>query len=359
MVAKKNAGQPKNGGKAPPKVANFEVEPWQREYLAAQLRDLDLSFSPEPLNIQTVGQAAGAQIVTVFIRSRVTRQVLEQLPDLRLIATRSTGYDHIDLDACRERGIVVSNVPRYGENTVAEHTFGLILTLTRRIHQAYIRTSRGDFSLRGLEGIDLLGRTLGVVGVGRIGLHVVRIAKGFGMRVIAFDVARQPLIAEVLGFEYVPLDDLLRQADIVTLHVPLLPSTFHLMNRDRFALMKRGSYLINTARGAIVDTDALLWALDEGILAGAGLDVVEGEELTAEEERLLAMPGAEEKMKMVIRQYVLMRRENVVLTPHMAFYSREAEERILKTTVENVRGFLAGEPQNVVSAKPKPEQMVA
>jgi D-lactate dehydrogenase len=351
--------QDQQGGKTPVRVANFETEEWQRGYLSDRLPGLDLAFSADPLNASTVGQASGAEVVTVFIRSEVTRDVIARLPDLKLIATRSTGFDHIDLDACRERGIVVSNVPRYGENTVAEHTFGLILSLTRHIHQAYIRTSRGDFSLNGLEGIDLLGRTLGVVGVGRIGLHVIRIAKGFGMTVAAFDVQPQPLMAEVLGFQYFPLEEVLRRADIVTLHVPLLPSTHHLMNRERFSMMKRGAYLINTARGGIVDTDALLWALDEGILHGAGLDVIEGEELTTDEERLLSMPGAEEKMRMVIRQHLLVRRENVVLTPHMAFYSREAEERILDTTIENVLGFLRGAPQNVVSGLPEPGRKAA
>ena len=339
-------------GPAQPRVVVFEVEPWQRDYLSERLPKVALTFETAPLDLRTAGVARDAEVVSVFIRSSVSREVLDQLPDLRLIATRSTGFDHIDLAACDERGIVVSNVPRYGENTVAEHTFGLILALTRHIYQAYLRTARGDFSIKGLEGIDLKGKTLGVVGAGHIGLHVIRIGKGFAMNVLAFDVQPQPLMAEVLGFEYASLDDLLRRSDIVTLHVPLLPSTYHLMNRDRFAQMKRGSYIINTARGGVVDTDALLWALDEGILAGAGLDVIEGEELVAEEEQLLAMAGVEEKLRMVVRQRVLLRRENVVITPHIAFYSREAEQRILDTTVENIHGFLEGRPQNVVSAAP-------
>lgn len=340
-------------------VANFETEPWQREYLSSRLGDLDLRFYTEPLGPENVELAADAEAVTVFIRSVVSREVIDRLPSLKLVATRSTGFDHVDLDACRERGIVVNNVPAYGENTVAEHTFGLILALTRHIHQAYLRTARGDFSLRGLEGIDLKGRTLGVVGVGRIGLHVIRIAKGFAMNVVAYDVAPQPLMAEVLDFEYVGLEDLLRRADIVTLHVPLIPSTHHLMSRERFALMKRGAYLVNTARGGVVDTEALLWALDEGIVAGAGLDVVEGEELVADEERLLTMSGEEEKLRMVIRQHLLLRRENVVLTPHMAFYSREAEERILQTTAENVQAFRAGTPRKNLAASGEDQRRVA
>jgi D-lactate dehydrogenase len=200
-----------------------------------------------------------------------------------------------------------------------------------------------------LRGFDLKGRTLGVVGSGNIGLHVIRIARGFGMEVVAHDVREQHLLAEVLGFRYVPLDEVFRQADIVSLHVPYFPATHHLVNRQRLGQMKRGSLLVNTARGGLVDTDALLWALDEGILAGAGLDVVEGEELMAEEQQLLRRDVAPEQLQAAIRGHLLLRRDNVVVTPHNAFNSEEALQRILATTVENVRAFLAGQPINVVS----------
>lgn len=340
----------------PARVVHFETEPWHRNYLTARLPGLDQSFREETLDDVTVASLTpderDAEIISVFIRSEVSRAVIERLPNLRLVCARSTGFDHIDLDYCNERGIAVANVPAYGENTVAEHTFALLLSLTRKVHKAYIRTSGGDFSLAGLEGIDLKDRTLGVVGTGRIGLHVIRIAKGFGMNVVAYDVKAAPILGEVLGFQYVPLDDLLRRSDIVSLHVPLLPQTRHLMNRERFATMKRGSYFVNTARGGVVDTDALIWALDEGILAGAGLDVIEGEELVAEEDRYLDEKQAGEKMRVLAQQYVLLRRENVILTPHMAFFSREAEERILETTAENISGFLAGQSRNLVSAPP-------
>jgi len=332
-----------------PKVVSFEAGDRQREYLSARLVDVEHAFSGQPLDVTTAEVAGDADIVTVFIRSSVDRATLDRLPRLKLVATRSTGFDHVDVAACHERGIAVTNVPRYGENTVAEHTFGLLLSLTRHIHQATRRTARGDYSIHGLEGIDLKGRVLGVVGAGSIGLHVIRIAKGFGMEVVAFDARPHHLLAEVLGFTYLSLEELLRQAEIVTLHVPLLPTTHHLMNRDRFAMMRRGSYLLNTSRGAIVDTDALLWALDEGILAGAGLDVIEGEELVGGEEQLLATAGVEDKLRMVVRQHLLLQRENVVLTPHIGFYSKEAEERILQVTIDNIVSFLDGRPQNVVT----------
>jgi D-lactate dehydrogenase len=332
-------------------AACFEIEPWEENYLRERLTGNELRCSRQPLSQETVEVARGAEIVSVFIHSHLDAELLAELPELRFVATRSTGYDHIDLATCADRRIVVSNVPTYGENTVAEHTFGLILALSRKIHQAYTRTIHGNFSVAGLRGFDLKGRTLGVVGTGHIGLHVIRIARGFGMEVLAHDTRQQPLLAEVLGFRYVPLEGLIDRSDIVSLHVPYLPSTHHLMNRERIGRMKRGSLLINTARGGVVDTAALLWALDEGILAGAGLDVIEGEEAIAEERQLLEAGVGAEQLQAAIRGHLLLRRENVVITPHNAFNSEEALQRILDTTVENVRAYRAGSPINVVSAR--------
>ncbi len=335
------------------RIAFFEVEDWERDHFTRGLAGYELSFHPEALDESRALDVADVEAISIFIHSRVGRQVLDTLPYLRFIATRSTGYDHIDLEACAERGIAVANVPRYGENTVAEHTFGLILTLSRNLLRAYLRTSRGDFSLKGLEGFDLKGKTLGVVGAGSIGLHVVRIAKGFGMNVLAYDVNRNRLLADVLGFEYVELAELLRRSDIITLHAPYTPQTHHLINRETLALVKRGGLLINTARGGLVDTDALLWALDEGIIGGAGLDVLEGEELVSEERELLRQPAAEEKLRMLLRHHILLRRDNVIITPHSAFYSREALQRIVDTTTANLVRFAEGNPINLVMPAPQ------
>ncbi len=341
-------------------IALYEITPWERDYLAthlaSQLPHVRLAFFEQPLTPtepETVGAIprSEADVLSVFIRSRVTADLLEGFPAVRLIATRSTGYDHIDLSACRSRDVIVSNVPRYGENTVAEHTFALILSLSRNVHRAYMRTSAGNFSLEDLQGFDLKGKTLGVVGAGSIGLHVIRIARAFDMRVLAFDTRPNTLLGEVLGFTYTSLDDLLRQSDIVTLHAPASPSTYHLINRERLQQMKRGALLINTARGSLVDTAALLWALDSGILGGAGLDVLEGEEFIVEESELLsseARAASEEQLRTVVRTHMLLRRPDVVVTPHIAFDSREAIQRILDTTVANIVAFTRGEPQNVV-----------
>ena len=329
----------------------FETASWERRYLRRAMAALPVAarFIPDPLSEGTFPLAKGAGILSVFIYSTLTASLLRRLPRARFITTRSTGVDHIDLASCRKRRITVSNVPSYGENTVAEHTVALILSLSRNIHKAYVKTIKGDFSLEGLQGFDLKGKTLGVIGAGHIGLHVIKMAKGFGMDVLVYDTRKNVFLSEVLDFQYVSLDTLLRHADIVTLHVPYTPATHHLMDRQRFKLMKRGALLINTARGGLVETNALVWALDEGIVGGAGLDVLEGEELVKEERQLLSKDFSKDKLATALRNHILLHRENVVITPHIAFDSTEALHRILETTVHNIAGFLHGHPANLVT----------
>lgn len=332
------------------KAVFFETVPWERRFLAQALKPakLKIQYVPEPLTEQSLALAKDAEIISVFIYSRLTRPLIAKLKKARLIATRSTGFDHIDLQACRARKIQVSNVPSYGENTVAEHTFALILALSRNLHRAYVRTVRGDFSLEGLQGFDLKGKTLGVVGAGKIGLHVIKMAKGFGMKALAYDVHRNPFLSEVLDFEYAGLPELLRRSDIVSLHLPYSPESHHLLDKKTFRLMKRGALLINTARGGLVDTAALVWALDQGIVGGAGLDVLEGEEMVKEDRQLLEKDFSKEKLVTLLKNHILLHRENVVITPHIAFDSREALQRILETTAGNILHFLRDTPANLV-----------
>jgi D-lactate dehydrogenase len=294
------------------------------------------------------------EILIPFIHSKIGRAEIDMMPHLQLIATRSTGYDHIDLACTGERKIAVANVPGYGENAVAEYTFALMLTLTRKISVALTRAQHGDYALEGLRGCDLYGKTLGVIGTGAIGIHVIRIAKGFGMQVLAYDVSPNRHFSEVLGFSYGGLANLLSRSDIVTLHAPATPTTFHMLNRETLSQMKHGAFLINTARGSLVDVQALTWALETGILAGAGLDALEGEEFLQHEEELLHEPEAEEKLKILAQQHILQQRSNVVITPHIAFNTKEALQRILDTTIENVREFSLGRPQNLVAGKSSP-----
>lgn len=325
------------------------MEEWGIDYLKRQELIERVDVFREPLHVKSAAMAGDAEIISVFIYSNITREVLDAMPNLKLIATRSTGFDHIDMEACRERGILVANVPRYGENTVAEHAFGLILALSRKIYQAVLRTSRMDFSTEGLRGFDLYGKTLGVVGAGAIGMHVIRIGKGFGMNVLAYDTKEQQLLAEVLGYHYVSFEELLSKSDVITLHVPLIPATQHMINHDTIKLIKPGAILINTARGSIVDTSALVTALNEGIIYGAGLDVLEGEEEIKEEAQLIAETLPVEKLRTMVQNYALLHRDNVIITQHIGFYSLEAEARIMQTTINNIRSFRAGTPQNVVN----------
>ncbi|MGF1471533.1 MAG: NAD(P)-dependent oxidoreductase [Rubrobacteraceae bacterium] len=333
-----------------PRAIATEIEASESSYLSEVLADV-VTVEPVPGTLSEALASDSLEDVEVlmpFIHSAVGRQQLEQMPNLRFITTRSTGYDHVDLEAATERGIAVANVPVYGENTVAEHTFALILALSRKVHLAWTRTQRGEYVMEGLRGFDLYGKTLGVVGAGAIGLHVIRIAKGFGMKVLAYDVHRNRLLSEVLGFEYVDLDALVERSDIVSLHAPALPATHHLINEETLTRMKSNALLINTARGSLVDTAALAEALDAGEIGGAALDVFEGEEFMEHEDELLYQPDAEEKLKLLVRAHRLQRRPDVVITPHIGFNSEEALQRILDVVAENVRTFLAGEPQNLV-----------
>lgn len=331
-------------------VVFLEAEPWEQEFIDKRAPPgWQPWFYPDEADRMPLETIRDVEILSVFIYSDLDAALLEKLPRLRMIATRSTGVDHIDTVYCRERGIVVSNVPTYGANTVAEYTFALLLSLSRKVIQAYQRTAREDFSLAGLRGFDLMGKSLGVIGTGQIGRHVIRIAKGFQMRVAAYDFHPDPSLSELLGFEYTSFDDLLTRSDIVTLHCPLTPATRHLMGREAFRKMKKGVWIINTARGGLIDTEALLWALDEKIVAGAGLDVLEEEEMIREERELLTKRFDAEKLRAVLRNHVLLKREEVLVTPHIAFNSQEAIERILITTMENISGFVGERPQNRVA----------
>jgi D-lactate dehydrogenase len=330
------------------KIVFFEIQGWEKSLLKQQLRGHQLAFVAEPLSPKNSNQAHNADIVSVFIYSKINKLLIGKLKKTKLIVTRSTGFDHIDVAACRKKKIAVCNVPYYGENTVAEHTFALVLALSRNVHKSYVRTIRDDFSIDGLKGFDLKGRTLGVIGAGHIGLHVIKIARGFGMNVLAYDVHQDPFVAEILEFRYVSLETLLGRSDIVSLHVPYNKATHHLINKKNIELFKKGAMLINTARGGLVETEALIKALDDKILAGAGLDVLEGEDIIKEEKQLLYDNKQAEVLASFVKDHILLDKDNVVFTPHIAFYSQEALERILATTSQNISQFLAGKIQNVV-----------
>lgn len=329
-----------------PRVAGVELEPWESKYLVDNL-------GPGQYLAETLDQAGDLndpEILSIFIYSPITDTVLKKFPHLKFIATRSTGYDHVDLAACHQRGIVVSNVPVYGEQTVAEHALALLLALTRKIVPSVEQTRQGNFHLADLRGVDLAGKTAGVVGTGRIGQHFIRIVRGLGMTVLASDPRPDLKAAKELGFRYVELDRLLTESDVVSLHAPAVKETFHLLHKKRLMLMKPTAYLINTARGTLIDTLALLETLAAGRIAGVGLDVLE-EECTIREERQLlsAIFNQQCDLKTMLADHMLLEHPKVIITPHNAFNSHEALERILATTVENIQAWATGQPINVAS----------
>jgi D-lactate dehydrogenase len=330
------------------KLACFELQDWEKDYLAKKFGEtLNISFNSETLTAQNAASIRDADGIVVFIYSEVNKEVLDLLPNLKFISTMSTGFDHIDIEECKRRNIVVSTVPTYGENTVAEHAFALIFAISRRLIESHDRVRQGNFSPTGLTGFDLFGKTLGVLGVGNIGSHVIRIAKGIGMDVIAYKKTPDSKLAADLGFRFVSLDELLSQSDIITVHVPYNKETRHMLNAQAFEKMKNGVVIINTARGAIIDTTALVEALQSGKVAAAGLDVLEEESVIREEHELLHKEFPLEDLRTVLENHMLLNNPKVVITPHNAFNSKEALMRILRTTEENIYGFLSGQPKNL------------
>ena len=334
------------------RIAVFGYESWEREYLAEHTpTGAELIFFSQPITKDKPITDTDFETLVVFVSSQLDETVLVQFPKVRAIVTRSTGYDHIDLIACRARGITVSNVPAYGEATVAEYTFALLLSLSRKIYLGFhqVRES-GSFSVTNLRGFDLEGKTLGIVGTGRIGRHVARIARGFGLKVIAHDAHPDQQFAGSLGMTYQSLAELLGQSDIVTLHIPALPETEHLLNTKTFSQMKRGSILVNTSRGSVIETQALVVALQSGQVGGAALDVLEEEGVIRDELDFLVTGHPEEhNLKTVLANHVLIDLPNVIVTPHNAFNTIEALRRILDTTLDNIRGLIAGLPVNIIS----------
>lgn len=332
------------------KIAFFEIDGWEEKILKENFPDDELFFSGKKIDETAVPERTDFDVLSVFVESRITEEVIKKFPHLKFIATRSTGFNHIDLKTAQLKNISISYVPGYGDNTVAEFAFGLILNLTRKIYPAIDRIKEtGSFDLSGLKGIDLKGKTMGVVGTGRIGKEIIKIAKGFSMNIIAYDPYPDLNFQKEMNFEYFPLEELLKKSDIITLHCPYNQSTHHLINKNNIEFMKKGSYLVNTARGQIVETEALVNALKSGILAGAGLDVLEEEGELKEELNFLATGHPkEEELKTLLYDHALIDMPNVLITPHNAFNSQEALERILQTTIENIKGFKENQLINLV-----------
>jgi len=319
------------------RVAFFGVKDWERELIMVAVRGWEGVELFEEEVQDNLDKAKEYEVISTFIYSVMDKKALDRLPNLKMIATRSTGTDHIDKKECGKRGIKVVNVPEYGSITVAEYAFALMIALSRRIVEANMAVREGKFSPEGLTGVDLFGKTLGVVGVGKIGQEMVKRGRVFGMEVLGVGRKMDPVKAKEYGYECVSLEDCLPRADFLSLHIPSTEETFHLLNRENIKKMKRGSYLINTARGPVVETEALLWALDEGVLAGAGLDVTEEEARVDDIGVVMEEGTTEDDLREIVSYHLLRERPNVIFTPHNAFNTKEAIGRIIETTVESIR----------------------
>lgn len=330
------------------KVAVFSTKAYDRESLLAANKDThhELVFYESRLTPQTVRLADGYPAICAFVNDQLDAQVLLMLSRLQvdLIALRSAGFNHVDMSAAAQLGFTVTRVPAYSPEAVAEHTVAMMLALARQLHRAYSRVRDGNFALDGLLGMDIHGRTVGIIGTGKIGTVVARIMRGFGCEILAHDVTPHPEV-EALGARYVSRNELFENSDIITLHCPLMPDTYHIIDEEALARMKRGVMLINTSRGALVDTRAVIRALKSGKVGSLGLDVYEEE----------ADLFFEDLSSRVIQDDVFSRMltfPNVLITGHQAFFTRRALEAIARETIDNITAFERGErPPGLLTAE--------
>jgi D-lactate dehydrogenase len=323
------------------KVAVYDTKPYDKEHLlrASEGVPIEWKFWEFRLSPDTARSAEEAQAVCPFVNDQLDRACLEQLAStgVKLVALRSTGYNNLDVPAAKELGIAATRVAVYSPYAVAEHAVSLLLTLNRKIHRAYNRVRELNFSLQGLVGMDLHGKTAGIVGTGKIGRVMAEILRGFGMRVVGYDPFPNQEWANTHRIEYVDQKRLLEQSDVVSLHVPLTAETRHLVNEEALKVMKRGLILVNVSRGALIDTAALINGLKSGQLGGVALDVYEEEEGIFFEDLSGGVLQDDELAR-------LLTFPNVLITSHQAFLTREALDDIARTTVANLRALESGQP---------------
>ncbi len=329
------------------KIAYISPNEGEQEIVTNLLPDHEIVFYDGMIDTEVPENCRDAEVISLFVNSKLTAEMIDTMPNLKVIALRSMGFDHVDVAHAYAKGIKIGYVPRYGAQTVAEHAFALILSLSRKVPLMYDLLQReGNIDISAHEGFDLCGKTIGVLGTGNIGRRTCEIAKGFRMEVKAFDLYPNQELAAELGFEYLSLDEVLGQADIISIHVPATAENHHMFNAETLAKVKPGAYIINTARGTLIDTVALLQALKSGHIAGAGLDVFEGEEYLKDEMKLLDAEAMADlhTFKAFVAEHELLDMPNVIMTPHMAFNTKEAKLEIIETTVQNIKDAITGEP---------------
>lgn len=318
------------------RITMFSTKPYDRDFFSRRESDHEVVFQEARLNHTTASLAAGSDAVCVFVSDDVDAGAIAALAEagVDLILTRSAGYNHIDIDAAKAHGIAVARVPAYSPSAVAEHTVGLVLAVNRKIHRAWNRVREGNFALHGLLGFDLDGRVVGVVGTGAIGQKFARIMHAFGCSVIAYDPRPQETLDVV---QYVELDELYEQSDVISLHCPLTPQTQHLIDGSAVERMRQGVLIVNTGRGALIDTTAVIEGLKSGHIGALALDVYEEEEDYFFEDRSDYIIQDDELAR-------LMTFPNVLITAHQGFFTEDALREIARTTLDNATGFETGGP---------------
>ncbi len=324
-----------------PSIAVFDAKPYDRDYLnaAASSAGFELRFHDFRLEQDTASAAAGSKAACIFVNDGADRITLESLAALgvRHLALRCAGFNNVDLKAAKESGISVTRVPSYSPHAVAEHAVALLMTLNRKIHRSYNRVREFNFSLSGLVGFDLFGKTVGVVGTGKTGRLLAEILRGFKMRVLAYDLYPNEEWAKANEIQYVALERLIQESDVISLHAPLTPESAYLINEQSLAQMKRGVYIVNVSRGRLIHTKSLIEALKSGQVGGVALDVYEEEEGVFFEDLSSEVLQDDELAR-------LMTFPNVLITSHQAFLTHEALTEISRVTVENISHFLSGTP---------------
>lgn len=313
--------------------------------VSAAMLDVRIRMQPKPLDMAALHNPDEIEALCLTVRSPVGVDEMSAMPNLRIIITGSAGYDHIDIAVAESRGITVCNTPKYGP-AVAEFNMALLLSLARRLHIAYANTLRRNFSIDDVLGVNLRDKQLGIIGAGNIGATLSQIAGAFGMRTFAYDPYPNPNA----DIEYVTLSRLLQDSDFIAICCPLTPSTMHMIGMEEFQQMKRGVQIVNTSRGAVIDTQALLVALEEGIVAGAALDVLEAETMLPRDALLESLGGDEDSGTDDVR---LLRHPRVLVTPHIAYYTEDSLAAIRQETARILKKFAEGEPVNAVTRRPK------
>jgi len=327
------------------KMSLTSIMPDLKDYVRNNIKGHSLEISEKPLDLNKIKK--DTEILGVFVDSKVDKTVFDALPKLKMIATFSTGFDHIDLKEAKKRKIPVCNVPTYGENTVAQHALALLLALSRKLFQSVKIVKEGIYDYHGLRGFDLKGKTIGIIGTGHIGIHLIDMLDGFEANIIAYDAFPNPELTKTHKFKYVSLNKLYSDSDVISLHVPLFPTTYHIINKTAVKKMKDGVYIINTARGGLTDPEALVWGLENDKIAGVGTDVLEEETYFQNPEKVLNLKNGEE-LRRTLMENILIDHPNTIVTPHNAFNSTEALKRIIDTSLDNIKKFLNGEIQNNV-----------